>query len=256
MQMEIFFMSWTKRRGWMAGAAALALTATGILVASPSQAAAGQRVDLKVLVVSNGASMIDAIMSDLDREGVPYTTVDVRSSTRPTITTSFLSDSVSTGPRAKYQAVVLPDENGGGLGTDEMSALAVFESTFSIRQVDASTWANPNVGLNWADNPGYIGGLDGRIANVTPVGLAGPFAYLRGAVAFQDLDPNVNEAYGYLATPASPAYTPLVTMPIPGSDPATEGSLVGVYSHDGREELVLTFNYAPSVQEFMALAHG
>jgi hypothetical protein len=226
-----------------AGAAVLAVSSFALRPISPAVAATAlrARVDLRVLVVSDGGAGVEALVAQLTREGVPFDLVDLGVATRPRITAAFLSDSVSGVPRAKYQGVILPNENPFPAGTGEMAALTAFESRFGIRQVDAFTWAHPGVGLNYA---AYVGNLDGMTGTVTAAGKAGGFSYLTGAVPLDDIDASVPESYGYLATPAAavPAtgssFQPLVTAPIPGA--ATAGSLLGVYAHDSREELVVT----------------
>jgi hypothetical protein len=237
-------------------AAALVALAVSPTVA---RAATAPRVDLRVLVVDDGGPATEAITSELDGAGTPYTTVDLSQPGRPTINAAFLSDTVSGRPRAKYQAVVLPNDNPFGTGSAEMTALAGYEQTFGIRQVDAYTYARPDVGLNYAQDPGYIGSLDGIAGQTTVQGAAGPFGYLKGAVPFEDNSPTVSESYGYLATPLStqPAgavLTPLVDAPIPGT--ADRGVLVGSYAHDGRSELVLTFVYNQYQEQFRLLARG
>jgi hypothetical protein len=76
---------------------------------------------------------------------------------------------------------------------------------------------HPEGGLNYAANRGYIGTLDGVTATATPEGKAAELRYLDGPVPFEDADTSISESYGYLATP--------------------------LYSHDGREELVISFVY-------------
>jgi len=242
------------RRG--AWAAAVALVGVGLLAPAPSAVAAvTPRIDLKVLVVNDGSAPVEAIASELAAEGVPFTKVDLGAAGRPTLTTAFLSDKVGSTPRAKYQAVVVPNEAPAGLSAAELTALQTFERSFAIRQVDASTWANPAVGLNYAADPGYIGSLDGITATATAEGKAADLRYLDGPVPFEDADPSVSESYGYLATPLAGAnFKTLVGAPIPGT--SQTGSLVGVYTKDGREELVLTFVYNEFQEQFQFLAHG
>ncbi|MFG1806863.1 hypothetical protein [Streptomyces sp. NPDC049040] len=244
------------RAAAVASAAALVALAVSPSVA---QSAAPPRVDLRVLVVDDGGPATAAIISELDGAGTPYTTVNLAAAGRPVITPAFLSDTVSGRPRAKYQSVVLPNDNPFGAGSAEMAALAAYETTFGIRQVDAYTYAQPSVGLNYAQTGGYIGQLDGMQGQVTAQGAAGDFGYLKGAVPFEDNDQYQSESYGYLATPlaaqaAGAAFTPLVDAPIPGS--AERGVLVGQYTHDGRSELVIPFVYNQYQQQFRLLARG
>lgn len=243
-----------RRCAW---AAALAVLGAGLLAPSlPSaMAAVTPRIDLKVLVVDDGSAPVEAIASELTAEGVPFTTVDLDAAGRPAINAAFLSDTAGSTPRAKYQAVVLPNEAPAELAATELAALQTFERNFSIRQVNASTWAHPGVGLNYAADPGFIGSLDGVTATVTPEGKAAELRYLAGPIGFEDADQTISESYGYLATPlAGASFKTLVGAPIPGT--AQTGSLVGVYSHEGREELVITFVYNEYQEQFQFLAHG
>ncbi|MFE6482531.1 hypothetical protein ACFVGN_06280 [Streptomyces sp. NPDC057757] len=217
------------------------------------------RVDLRVLVVDDGGAATEAIAAELDGAGTPYTEVDLNDTGRPQIDAAFLSDTVDGRPRAKFQAVVLPNDNPFGAGSAEMAALAAYEQTYQIPQVDAYTYAQPAVGLNWAQNPGYIGSLDGTTAQVTAAGLAGPFGYLEGAVPFEDNADDVSESYGFLSVPlaqqaAGAEFTTYVEAPIPGT--AVDGSLIGEYAHDGRRELVVTFVYNSAQQQYRLLARG
>ncbi len=171
------------------------------------------------------------------------------------IDADFLADTVDGRPRAKYQAVVLPNDNPFAAGSAEMAALASYEQTYAIPQVDAYTYARPEAGLQYPVYGGYAGSLDGVAAAVTAAGQAGPFGYLDGAVPFEDNDAAVGESYAYLSTPAPGAdFTSYVDAPIPGQ--STRGSLVGEYRHDGRRELVVTFVYNQYQQQFRLLARG
>ncbi|WP_327252388.1 hypothetical protein [Streptomyces sp. NBC_01244] len=234
--------------------AAVCLAAAIASVAVPgaaAQAAVTPRVDLRVLVVDDGGSSVEAITAELRDTGVPYTRVDLASGSRPVVNAAFLADTVDGRPRAKFQSVVLPNENPFGAGSAEMAALTAYETAYGIRQVDAYTWAHPGVGLEYTDNGGYSGTLDGTQAAVTAAGKAGPFGYLGGQVAFEDNSPLIPESYGYMAKPR-PGYTSYLDAPV-GSGRA---SLVGEYAHDGRSELVVTFGYNQYQQQFRLLARG
>jgi hypothetical protein len=237
----------------VAALVALAVTPTA------ANAAVEPRIDLRVLVVDDGGPAIDAVTAELDGAGTPYTAVRLTDAGRPVIDAAFLSDTVSGRARAKYQAVVLPNADPFGPDSGEMAALASYEVSFGIRQVDAYTYARPDVGLNYAQDSGYIGTLDGMTGQVTEQGAADAFGYLGGAVPFEDNSPTVSESYGYLATPlaqqaAGAAFTPLVDAPAPGT--SARGVLVGEYSHDGRSELVMTFVYNRYQKQFRLLARG
>ncbi|EGX54970.1 hypothetical protein SZN_35237 [Streptomyces zinciresistens K42] len=230
---------------------------TGLLAlglgAPGAQSAAEPRIDLKVLVVDDGSSPVQAITSQLKSTGIPYTAVDLNSANRPDITAAYLSDTVNGTPRAKFQGVVLPNETPFGAGSAEQTALENYERTYGIPQVDAYTWANPAVGLEYTNQGGYAGPLDGAEAAVTDQGRAGVFGYLDGAVTFEDNDPAVQESYGYAARPRA-GYTSLVDVPVPGG--SGRASLVGEYTADGRRQLVMTFAYNQYQQQFRLLARG
>ncbi len=242
-----------------------AIACTGALVVALLAPAPGAladstpRIDLRVLVVDDGGPSVAAVAAELASEGTPYTTVNLTDSNHPQIDAAFLSGTSGGRPEAKYQAVVLPNDDPFPAGDPQMQALATYEQTYGIRQVDAYTYARPAVGLAAAATDGYSGSLDGTTAQVTSAGTAGPFGYLKGSVPFEDNSPTVSESYGYLAAPLSPqaagaTFTPLVDEAIPGS--TQRGSLVGEYDHDGRSELVVTFAYNQYQQQFRLLARG
>src|SRR4051794_37530567 len=172
----------------LAAAAVVPLT-----VAIPAEAfAAEARVDLRVLVVTDGATSVDTIVAQLDREGVPYDTVDLADSGRAPITAATLEDQVGTVPRGRYQGIVVPNEN--ALPADEREVVNAYEARFGVRQVDAYTWAGANVGLSAA----YTGPIDGTDLTVTPAADSAGFGYLAGTVRVDDRSPTVNETYAYL----------------------------------------------------------
>ncbi|MFE6618141.1 hypothetical protein [Streptomyces sp. NPDC057740] len=237
------------------------LLTTGALIAAlgaPAAHAAAPpppRIDLRVLVVSDGGPATDAIAAELDTAGTPYTEIDLTRSDRPVIDAGYLADTVDGRDRAKFQAVVLPNDNPFPTNSPEMAALAAYEQAYDIPQVDAYTYARPETGLQYPVYGGYSGSVDGVRAQVTDAGRAGAFGYLDGPVPFEDNSPTVGESYAYLSTPMAGAdFTPYVQAPIPGT--AKQGSLVGEYRHDGRRELVVTFVYNEYQQQFRLLARG
>ncbi|MFD9570403.1 hypothetical protein ACFWBI_11210 [Streptomyces sp. NPDC059982] len=238
-----------------AAMAAAALVSVAVPAANAQAAATAvtPRIDLRVLVVDDGGSSVQALIAELRDTGVPYTRVDLGSSSRPVINAAFLSDTVSGRPRAKFQGVVLPNESPFPAGSAELAALTAYETTYGIRQVDAYTWAHPEVGLEYTDNGGFGGTLDGTQAAVTAAGTTGPFGYLGGQVAFEDNSPLVPESYGFMAKPRT-GYTSYLDAPVPGG--SGRASLVGEYTHDGRSELVVTFGYNQYQQQFRLLARG
>ncbi|MFF4522724.1 hypothetical protein [Streptomyces bluensis] len=232
-----------------------ALIAALGLPAGTAHADTAPRVNLRVLVVSDGGPATDAIAAELTAAGTPYTEIDLTRSGRPVIDAGFLADTVDGRPRARFQAVVLPNDNPFPAGSAEMAALTAYEQTYDVPQVDAYTYARPEAGLQYPTQGGYSGSIDGARAEVTAAGKAGPFGYLDGAVPFEDNDPAVGESYAYLSTPVAGAdFTPYVEAAIPGR--STRGTLVGEYRHDGRRELVVTFVYNQHQQQFRLLARG
>jgi hypothetical protein len=248
--------------GLRPGRAAAALLAAGVLAtavpsARAATAAVVPRIDLTVLVVDDGGGAVGAIVAELRDTGVPYRTVRLDDPSRPVVNAAFLSDTVSGRPRAKYQGVVVPDEDPFGAesaaGAAENAALFAYEKTFGIRQVDAYTWAHPGVGLEYVDNGGYAGVLDGARTAVTGAGRTGPFKYLDGQVDFEDNSALIAESYGYAGKPKE-GFTSYLDTPVGQS--GARGSLVGEYAHDGRSELVVTFAYNQYQRQFRALARG
>ncbi|MFF7731431.1 hypothetical protein [Streptomyces sp. NPDC007984] len=232
-----------------------ALIAALGLPAGAAHADTTPRIDLRVLVVSDGGPSTDAIAAELAAAGTPYTRIDLTRSGRTVIDADFLADTVDGRPRAKFQAVVLPNDNPFPAGSSEMAALAAYEQTYDVPQVDAYTYARPEAGLQYPINGGYSGSIDGERAEVTAAGKAGPFGYLDGAVPFEDNDPAIGESYAYLSKPVAGAdFTPYVEAAIPGQ--SGKGTLVGEYRHDGRRELVVTFVYNQYQQQFRLLARG
>lgn len=251
------------QRGQRAGRAAAGLLAAGVLAtAVPSSSAAATaapvpRIDLTVLVVDDGGGAVTAIVAELKDTGVPYRTVDLGDPGRPVVDAAFLSDTVSGRPRAKYQGVVVPDEDPFGAdsaaGAAENAALFAYEKTFGIRQVDAYTWSHPGVGLEYVDNGGYAGVLDGAQSAVTAAGRTGPFGYLDGPVPFEDNSALIAESYGFAGLPRE-GFTSYLDTPV--GETGGRGSLIGEYAHDGRRELVVTFAYNQHQRQFRVLARG
>jgi hypothetical protein len=228
-------------------AGAVALTLIWNSAPEPvTPAPAGERLDLVVLVVTDGGPNTTAFGERLKADGVPYRMVDLRDAARPALTSQFLAG--ADGPH--FQAVVLPSAD-PFKGSGELEVVHEYERQYRIRQVDAFQWPGAAVGLG---KSGYSGPLDGTTGTVTKQGLAGPFGYLRGPVPFEDNAPGKPESYGYLAEPAKGAeFTPLVRSKVPIG---TGGVIVGEYRTAGREELVLTFSFNAAQQQFGLLAPG
>ena len=249
-------------------AAGMIAVPAGLFASTTAQAlTATQRLDLRALVVVSGNPgcdyTVDALETAMTQAGVPYTEVNLSNAGRPIITDAFLSTTQPSGiAEGFYNSVFMTNDNPfasfclttpDATATAEMTALANYETTFGVRQVDSYTFPGASVGLT----SGFEGSLDGMSATVTAAGLAGPFSYLNGPLPIDNYDPNVSESYGYLGIPAPAAgqtFTPLVDAPIPGG--TTRGSLAGVFSDGSRQQLVLSFLANANQTYFQALAHG
>jgi hypothetical protein len=241
------------RPRWLVTGLVAALGSVAVSVTPASAAMTlSPRVNLRVLVVTNGDPGSLAIEAELGREGVPYTEVDTRATGRPTINDAYLEDAATMTGR--FQAVVLPNQAGAGLGAAEVSALSGYEAAYGVRQVNGYDFPTTTMGTVFS---GVSGTLDGSPATVTAAGLAGSFSYLKGPFTIEDVDPAVSETFGYLANPdpalaAPKSFTPLVNATLGGAT----GSILGVYAHDGREELVVTASFNENMQWFNTLAEG
>jgi hypothetical protein len=246
-------------RGLTAALAALALSLPVALAAGPAHVAPGQRVDLRVLLISADGTEpgFGAWKAALDREGVPYDAL-VATQAAP-LSDAQLAD-YGAG-HARYQAVILA---GGDLGTAvrnpggttsflsafsdaEWATLAKFERTFGIRQLSDYTAPSPAHGLT----PVAGATTDGQVGTLTAAGRAA-FPYLKGPVAIADDDPTAAETFGYAARPADPAaWQTLLAGP-------GDTAYLGVYTHpdDGREELVMTVASNQFQNHDQLLRHG
>ena len=248
-------------KGLAAALVALTLALPVALAASPSRIAPGQRVDLRVLLISADGTEpgFDAWKAHLEREGVPYDTlVAYEGQTRAaTLTAERLAD--RAGRHARYQAVILatgdlghqvrnPDGTTSYLSalTDtEWATLAAYERTFGIRRLSDYTAATAAHGL--APAPGAP--QDGRIGQLTSAGRAA-FPYLKGPVAIADDDPAAAETFGYPARPVDPAAWQTL---LAGPD---DTAYLGIYTHDGREEMVMTVASNQFQNHNQLLRHG
>jgi hypothetical protein len=235
------------------GRVVMALLLASVMLASIQPAVRadvpGVRIDLRVLVVTDGQNETEAFRNALRSVGVPAQVVDLRDPARPRIDAQFLADDGAAPPRARFQAVVLPNPN-PGLEAEELARLREFEQRFGIRRLHASVQAAPAVGLA---EPGYIGQFDGASAQLTEEALRGDFSYARGRIPFRDETPDEPDSWVELASPL-PGVRPLLTGDVPGG--GGTGVLAGVLEQDGREELNLTFSYESNSVHFQVLAPG
>ncbi|MFJ8473481.1 hypothetical protein [Kitasatospora sp. NPDC094011] len=237
-------------------ALAVATAVIGLATVVPASATSS-RVDLNVLVVTDGNPWVEGIRQQLSAEGVPTTVIDLTSSSRATITAGFLADTLADGtPHGHFEGVVLPNDAPTQLSATELSTLAGYEQTYQVRQVDSYVWPGANTGLT---APTWSGSFDATTATATASARGDAFHYLNGPVAFEGTAGG-SGSYGYLPTPLpdNPAtgshFEPFLTETIPGT--STTGTLAGVYTSGGRQQLVLTFAYNYYQQQFRLLAHG
>ena len=229
---------------------AVSLLVAGVVTSSATSTTAATlplRIDLRVLLLDDNSPWVDAIESQMQIEGVPYSAVQLGSPARSVITDGFLA----SGDRAFYQAVVGPDYLLSQLSDSERTALRAFEARFGVREVDGFNWPNASVGLN---APAVIGDINGTTATVTAAGRAGGFGYLNGPVPFSA------GSWSYVAEPLAPAaqlagasFSTLVGAPLPNG---ATGSLLGVYTNAGVEQMVITAAFSSTLPQFRFLAHG
>jgi hypothetical protein len=233
------------------------------LAAPPVQVAPGQTVDLKVLLISADGSEpgFGAWKAELDREGVPYDTLQAYTGQNRTATLTDARLADYGADHARYQAVILASgdlghnvSNPGGTTsylsafTDtEWATLAKFERTFGIRRLSDYTAPGPAHGLNTV-----VGGAaqDGVIGTLTAAGKSA-FPYLKGPVQIAD-DAAADEAFGYQATPVNSAdWQTLLEGP-------NKSAYLGIYTHpdDGREEMVMTVASNQFQSHNQLLRHG
>jgi hypothetical protein len=249
-------------KGLTGALVALALSLPVALGATPARTAPGQRVDLKVLLLSADGTEpgYGAWKAALEREGVPYDAfVAFNGQTRAaTLTDAWLADYAAG--HARYQATIVatgdlghavtnPDGTTSYLSalTDaEWAALAKFERSFGIRRLSDFTAATPAHGL--APAPGAV--QDGRVGLLTPAGRAA-FPYLKGPVTIADDDPASAETFGYPAQPADPArWQTLLSGP-------GDTVYLGIHAPaDGREEMVMTVASNQFQNHNQLLRHG
>jgi hypothetical protein len=208
-------------------------------------------VNLKVLLVTDGTPPVEAIRQQLTTEGVPSTVVNLRDSSRPAITSAFLSRTLADGTTGgNFDGIVLPSAIPSALSGAEEAALAAYERKFGVRQVDAYVPPKPNIGM---DAPVYSGPLSGTVG-VTSAGATAGFGYLNGSFPFSGGAAGP-APFGYLAQPVpGGGATPLLTAAIPQS--SGSATLVWQYDHAGRQELGIGFGYGYYQEQFHYLAHG
>jgi hypothetical protein len=208
-------------------------------------------VDLKVLVITDGTPAVQAIRHQLAIEGVPVAVVGLRDHSRRHISRAFLSRTLPSGVRGgNFDAIVLPGPAPRGLSSAEETALARYERTFGVRQVNAYS---PPAAANGMSAPVYSGPLRGR-AQVTGAGARAGFGYLKRSFPFSGGAAG-QAPFGYLARPLPGArVTPLVNAAIPGT--SGSATLVWQFTSGGRQQLGVGFGYSAFLPQGRYLAHG
>jgi hypothetical protein len=227
------------------------VTASPTSVPTPPPVPPHGGVNLDVLVVSDGTPPVQAIGQQLTTEGVPTTVINLHDSSRQVITRAFLARTLPGGGHGgNFEGIVLPGPAPSGLSAAEKDALAWYERTFNVRQVDAYSPPDPFIGMN---PPVYSGPLRGAV-HVTKAGTDSGFGYLNGSFPFSGGAAGAAQ-YGYLAEPVpGGGARPLLDAAIPGS--SGRAALVWQYDSGGREQLGNGFAVASYQTQFHYLAHG
>jgi hypothetical protein len=227
------------------------VTASPTSVPTPPPVAPHGGVDLDLLVVTVGTSPVGAIGRQLTTEGIPSTVINLHDSSRKAITRAFLARTLPGGGQGgNFEGIVLPGAAPAGLSAAEEDALAWYESTFHVRQVDAYSPPMPGIGMN---PPVYSGLLSGTMS-VTRAGASAGFGYLNGSFPFSG-GVTGPAPFGYLAEPVpGGGATPLLNGAIPGS--SGSATLMWQYDQGGREQLGIGFGYGYYAAQFHYLAHG
>ena len=227
------------------------VTSSPTAVPTPPPVASHGGVNLDVLVVTDGTPPVQAIGAQLTAEGVPTTVIDLHGSSRPAITRAFLARTLPGGGQGgTFEGIVLPSAAPAGLSAAEDDALAWYERTFKVRQVDAYTMPEPDLGMN---PPAYSGPLSGTV-RVTSAGASAGFGYLNRSFPFSGGRP------AQPRTPTCPipcrAAVPRRCSMRPSRVRRAGGALVWQDDTGGRQQLGIGFGYASYTTQFHYLAHG
>ncbi len=210
------------------------VSGTTTLTVNSPDCATNNRLDMKLLVITNGRSEADlpAITGTLDYLHTPYAVFDV---TTGPVTQAMLYSAC----HAFYNGVIVAFLDGSAsppfAGSD---SLATFESTFGIRQVNWYVYPSPALGFNWptGSQEGDSGTFSAASASIFPyVNQSNPLA----------IDPN---AYVFLATGLDG--TPLLT------DPSGNALALLEQFTDGRQYLSLTFDSNAYMTHNLVLSYG
>ncbi|MGH3406231.1 MAG: hypothetical protein ACRDRJ_27595, partial [Streptosporangiaceae bacterium] len=214
-------------------------------------------VRLNMLVITDGTPPVQAIRRQLSVEGVPATVVNLRDPGRPRITSAFLIRGRGSARSGNFDGIVLPGATPRGqvprgLTPAEKAALATYERTFGVRQVDAYVPPTAAAGMS---APTYSGPMRGSVT-VTGAGARAGFGYLNRSFPFHGGAAGP-APFGYLAQPLpgeSGTVTPLLTAALPHL--TSSGTFVWQYDHGGRQQLEVSFGYSYYLAQFRYLAPG
>ncbi|HEX7444105.1 MAG TPA: hypothetical protein VF320_09470, partial [Acidimicrobiales bacterium] len=228
-------------------------------VGSPTaQAAPGQRVDLRVLLIgeSGGDPTTQSWKAALTNEGVPFTLVTV-AGTAPnlTFTTPTLVDP-SDASHGLYNGVV-QTTSFYNFAWGQLWTLYQYERDFGIHQIDGYTYPGPPAGVQVA--PAGCGDLSGTSPTLTSAGHA-LFPELKGAVPMDTgtFGCRAVAGPGLWTADGGDTTTPLLTD-------ASGNMLMALDVHpnpdwatfqSGVSELWIGFDYGPSFQQWLVLAPG
>ena len=219
---------------------------TPVLAQPVAQAATGQTVDLRVLLIGGaGGAAADpptaAWAAGLTSQGVAFKEVDATGGIpAETVALPALTSSTTHG---LFNAVVFAGKP-ADFAAGQLSALYAYESAFGIRQVDGNFVpgypSGTTVGLNAVTDAQTGAGISGTTASLTAAGLT-TFAALNGPVPID---------VGVFGSPGTPGSLPAGATETPLLDDAAGNALIGVYQHpptgDAQanvQEMTIGFNY-------------
>ena len=150
-------------------------------VPTPPPVAPHGGVNLDVLVVTDGTLRVQALGAQLTTEGVPTTVINLHGSSAPAITRGYLARSLPGGGQGSgSRGSCCPARLPRACPRPRTPALAWYERTFKVRQVDAYTVPAPGLGMEPEACRGPLSGM----VSVTSAGASAGFGYLNGSFPF------------------------------------------------------------------------
>ena len=210
-----------------------------------------QQIGMRVLLITSATDTTSAggiayndWVTTLNREGVPFDTVQTNPASVGSVPLPALSSTAANGTQvARYQGVVVATSGPEGLSTAQWTALQIFEQHFNVRQVAAYAVPSSDYGLTYLNRTFAASGATDPLPTPTLTSAgAGVFPYLNKVA----LDPGT---FGYEGTPGA-ADTTLLSGP-------NGSSLLGIYTaSDGRQTMYQTFNQNQYMLQSQLLRHG